>query len=215
MNCYALVLNYIKSQPKATPIFIDEVNQFVLPFYKTGDKQKVYNNVKAILNRLNKENIIKTAYKGIYYIPKTNLFGEMLLGNNEIVKYKYLMDKKGNIKGYITGALLFNQAHLTTQVPNVIDIATNECKNYNKYFNKDLNVIIRQPKIKVNNKNYKYLQLFDLIENKDNIGVEVENADELIYEFIKENDLDFEKIIKYAVDTKSRNVINKILVLAR
>lgn len=215
MNCYELVLNYIKKQPKATPIFIDEVNQFVLPFYKTGDKQKVYNNVKAILNRLNKENIIKTAYKGIYYIPKTNLFGEMLLGNNEIVKYKYLMDKKGNIKGYITGTLLFNQAHLTTQVPNVIDIATNECKNYNKYFNKNLNVIIRQPKIKVNNENYRYLQLFDLIENKDNIGVEVENADELIYEFIKENDLDFEKIIKYAVDTKSRNVINKILVLAR
>ena len=215
MNCYELVLNYIKNQPNATPIFIDEVNQFVLPFYKTGDNQKVYNNVKAILNRLNKENIIKTAYKGIYYIPKTNLFGEMLLGNNEIVKYKYLMDKKGNIKGYITGALLFNQTHLTTQVPNVIDIATNECKNYNKYFNKDLNVIIRQPKIKVNNENYKYLQLFDLIENKDNIGIEVENADELIYEFIKENDLDFEKIIKYAVDTKSRNVINKILVLAR
>lgn len=215
MNCYELVLNYIKNQPNATPIFIDEVNQFVLPFYKTGDKQKVYNNVKAILNRLNKENIIKTAYKGIYYIPKTNLFGEMLLGNNEIVKYKYLMDKKGNIKGYITGTLLFNQAHLTTQVPNVIDIATNECKNYNKYFNKNLNVIIRQPKIKVNNENYRYLQLFDLIENKDNIGVEVENADELIYEFIKENDLDFEKIIKYAVDTKSRNVINKILVLAR
>lgn len=215
MNCYELVLNYIKDQPKAIPIFIDEVYQFVLPFYKVEDKQKVYNNVKAILNRLNKENIIKTAYKGIYYIPKANLFGEMLLGNNEIVKYKYLMDKKGNIKGYITGALLFNQAHLTTQVPNVIDIATNECKNYNKYFNKDLNVIIRQPKIKVNNENYKYLQLFDLIENKDNIGIEVENADELIYEFIKENDLDFEKIIKYAVDTKSRNVINKILVLAR
>lgn len=215
MNCYELVLNYIKNQPKAIPIFIDEVYQFVLPFYKIEDKQKVYNNVKAILNRLNKENIIKTAYKGIYYIPKTNLFGEMLLGNNEIVKYKYLMDKKGNIKGYITGSLLFNQAHLTTQVPNVIDIATNECKNYNKYFNKNLNVIIRQPKIKVNNENYKYLQLFDLIENKDNIGIEVENADELIYEFIKEDDLDFEKIIKYAVDTKSRNVINKILVLAR
>jgi len=30
-----------------------------------------------------------------------------------------------------------------------------------------------------------------------------------------ENDLDYEKIIKYAMDTKSRTVINKILVLAR
>ena len=59
------------------------------------------------------------------------------------------------------------------------------------------------------------MQLFDLIENKDNIEIEVYNPDEIIYNFIKENNLDFEKIIKYAMDTKSRTVINKILVLAR
>ena len=69
--------------------------------------------------------------------------------------------------------------------------------------------------MKINNENYKYLQLFDLIENKDNIGIEVDNPDEIIYNFIEENNLDFEKIIKYAMDTKSRTVINKILVLAR
>ena len=79
----------------------------------------------------------------------------------------------------------------------------------------EINVIIRKPKIEINNENYKYLQLFDLIENKDNIGIEVDNPDEIIYNFIEENDLDFEKIIKYAMDTKSRTVINKILVLAR
>ena len=73
----------------------------------------------------------------------------------------------------------------------------------------------KKPKIEINNENYKYLQLFDLIENKDNIGIEVDNPDEIIYNFIEENDLDFEKIIKYAMDTKSRTVINKILVLAR
>ena len=139
----------------------------------------------------------------------------MLLGNRQIIQYKYIMDKKGNIKGYITGAKLFNNIHLTTQVPNIIDIATNECKNFNKYENKNLNVIIRKPKVEVNNNNYKYLQLFDLIENKDNIDIEVENTDEIIYNFITENELDFEKIIKYAMDTKSRTVINKILVLAR
>ena len=88
-------------------------------------------------------------------------------------------------------------------------------KNFNKYENKNLTVIIRKPKIEVNNNNYKYLQLFDLIENKDNIDIEVENPDEIIYNFITENELDFEKIIKYAMDTKSRTVINKILVLAR
>ncbi len=139
----------------------------------------------------------------------------MLLGNRQIIQYKYIMDKNRNIKGYITRAKLFNNIHLTTQVPNIIDIATNECKNFNKYENKNLNVIIRKPKIEVNNNNYKYLQLFDLIENKDNINIEVENPDEIIYNFITKNELDFEKIIKYAMDTKSRTVINKILVLAR
>ena len=60
-------------------------------------------------------------------------------------------------------------------------------KSVNKYENKNLNVIIRKPKIEINNENYKYLQLFDLIENKDNIGIEVDNPDEIIYNFIEEN----------------------------
>lgn len=215
MNCYNMVLEYINTQNKGIPIFIEEIKDYIMQFYDKNDKEKVFNNVKVILNRMNKEGIIETAYKGIYYIPVENIFGKMLLGNRQIIQYKYIMDKKGNIKGYITGAKLFNNVHLTTQVPNIIDIATNECKNFNKYENKNLNVIIRKPKIEVNNNNYKYLQLFDLIENKDNIDIEVENPDEIIYNFITENELDFEKIIKYAMDTKSRTVINKILVLAR
>lgn len=215
MNCYNMILEYINTQNRGIPIFIEEIKDYIIQFYNENDKEKVFNNVKAILNRMNKEGIIETAYKGIYYIPVENIFGKMLLGNRQIIQYKYIMDKKGNIKGYITGAKLFNNMHLTTQVPNIIDIATNECKNFNKYENKNLNVIIRKPKVEVNNNNYKYLQLFDLIENKDNIDIEVENPDEIIYNFITENELDFEKIIKYAMDTKSRTVINKILVLAR
>lgn len=210
-----MVLEYINAQNRGIPIFIDEIKDYIIQFYNENDKEKVFNNVKSILNRMNREGIIEKAYKGIYYVPVENIFGKMLLGNRQIIQYKYIMDKKGNIKGYITGAKLFNNVHLTTQVPNIIDIATNECKNFNKYENKSLNVIIRKPKTEVNNNNYKYLQLFDLIENKDNIDIEVENPDEIIYNFITENELNFEKIIKYAMDTKSRTVINKILVLAR
>lgn len=174
MNCYNMVLEYINAQNRGIPIFIDEIKDYIIQFYNENDKEKVFNNVKSILNRMNREGIIEKAYKGIYYVPVENIFGKMLLGNRQIIQYKYIMDKKGNIKGYITGAKLFNNVHLTTQVPNIIDIATNECKNFNKYENKSLNVIIRKPKTEVNNNNYKYLQLFDLIENKDNIDIEVE-----------------------------------------
>ncbi len=215
MNCSTLVLNYINSCEKNEPIFIEDIKEYIMQFYNEKEKENVFNNVKAILNRLTKENIIKTAYKGIYYIPIENIFGEIPLATRKIVKYKYLVDKLGNVKGYVTGATLFNQVGLTTQVPNVIDIATNECKNYNKYTNNYLNTIIRKPKIEVTTENYKYLQLFDLIENKDNINIEVEDEDEIIYKFIQENELDFEKIIKYARETNCKKAIEKILILAR
>ena len=215
MNCSTLVLNYINSCEKNEPIFIEDIKEYIMQFYNDKEKENVFNNVKAILNRLTKENIIKTAYKGIYYIPIENIFGEIPLATRKIVKYKYLVDKLGNVKGYVTGATLFNQVGLTTQVPNVIDIATNECKNYNKYTNNYLNTIIRKPKIEVTTENYKYLQLFDLIENKDNINIEVEDEDEIIYKFIQENELDFEKIIKYARETNCKKAIEKILILAR
>lgn len=215
MNCHNIILNYIQNCEKDEPIFIEDIKEYIMQFYKEEEKRKIFNNVKEILNRLNKENIIKTAYKGIYYIPKTNIFGEVPLANRKIIRYKYLVDKLGNIKGYITGADLFNKVGLTTQVPNIIDIVTNECKNNNKYENKNLNVIIRKPKIEINNKNYKYLQLIDLIENKDNIYIEVDNKDEIIYKFIQENNLDFEKIIKYARETNCKAVIEKMVILAR
>ena len=215
MNCSNIVLNYINTCEKNEPIFIEEIKEYIMQFYKEADKEKIFNNIKEILNRLNKDNYIKTAFKGIYYIPKKNVFGELPLANNKIIQYKYLTDKQGNIKGYITGANLFNKVGLTTQVPNVIDIVTNECKNNNKYNNKNLNVIIRKPKIEITNDNYKYLQLINLIENKDNIYIEVENIDEIIYNFIQENELQFEKILMYARITNSKVVIEKMIAIAR
>lgn len=215
MNCHNVILNYIQSCEKNEPIFIEDIKKYIMQFYKEEEKEKIFNNVKEILNRLSKDNIIKTAYKGIYYIPKTNIFGEVPLANSKIIRYKYLVDKFGNIKGYITGANLFNKVGLTTQVPNIIEIVTNECKNNNKYKNKYLNVVIRRSKIEINNENYKYLQLIDLIENRDNIYIEVDNINEIIYDFIQKNDLNFEKIIKYARETNSKTAIEKMIILAR
>ena len=59
------------------------------------------------------------------------------------------------------------------------------------------------------------MQFIDLIENRDNIYIEVDNIDEILYNFIQENNLKFEKIIKYARETNSKAVIEKMVVLAR
>ena len=85
----------------------------------------------------------------------------------------------------------------------------------NEYKNEKLGVIIRKPKIKINNENYRYLQLMDIINNKDHINIEVDNEDQILYDFIEKNKLDFEKIIKYARETKSRKILEKLYVIAR
>ena len=214
MNYNEIVYEYINKCKSDEPLFLEEIKQYVINKYK-NDEINILKNINVIINRMCTKNILKQFYKGIYYKPSKNIFGEMPLDKNKVIIKKYIKDKDGNIKGYITGAKLFNQLRLTTQVPNIINIVTNECKNYNEYRNKRLGVIIRQPKIKIDNDNYKYLQLFDIINNKDKIHVEVDNKDEIIYNFIKNNKLDFEKIIKYARETNNKRVLDKLYTLAR
>ena len=215
MNCYKIVLDYINERRNDEPIFIGEIKDHVVTFYKKEELEKVFKNVNVIVNRLKKEEIIKQADKGIYYKPSQGFWGEKVAPKHEIRKYKYIMEKDGTIKGYVTGAKLFNMIGLTTQVPRRTDIATNECKNANKYIIDKYQIIIRRPKIEVTNDNYQYLQLLDILANDDKINVEVKNAEEILYQYIKEYELDFEKILKYAREINNKKIINKILMLAR
>jgi len=216
MNCYKIVLDYIDTIENNEPIFIEDVKKHVATFYEGEDLTKLFNNVKAVLYRLKKEGKVAQAEKGIYYKPTQTIWGrESVPPIHKIRKYKYIMEKDGTLKGYITGAKLFNMMGLTTQVPRRTDIATNECKNANKYINDKYQVIIRKPKIKVTNENYKYLQLLDILANDDKINIEVENEEDILYQYMKEYELDFEKVLKYARETNNKNVLTKLWTLAR
>lgn len=71
-------------------------------------------------------------------------------------------------------------------LPKDILIVTNECPNNNDYKNKKLGIIIRKPKIEVTTENYKYLQLLDILNNRDNIKIETDSEREIIYSFIRQ-----------------------------
>lgn len=215
MNCYKIVLDYINEREADDPIFIEEIKEHVATFYKKEELEKVFKNVNVIINRLKREEIIKQAEKGIYYKPIQGFWGEKVPPVFEIRRYKYIMDRDGKIKGYVTGARLFNMMGLTTQVPRRTDIATNECPNKNKQILDKYQVIIRKPKIEVTNENYQYLQLLDILANNDKIHVEVENEEEILYKYIKESNLDFEKLLKYARETNNKKALTKLWALAR
>lgn len=215
MNIKEIVLKYIDNYNDNEPIFMNDIKEYVLQnIDDIVDIKQVYNNINVIIYRLLKENKLKSKYRGVYFKPKKTLFGESTISNKDLIEKKFLVDKEGNIKGYIVGAKLYNMIGLTTQVPNITDIVTNECK-YHTIFYDNLRVNIYKPKITIDDENYLYLQLLDIIENKDNINIETDNFDEIIFNIIDNNKLGFEKLIKYARITNNKKAIDMLVSIAR
>ena len=208
MNYNNILIKYIDNCPYDEPIFIDEIKDYFQNFIKENF-ENIFKNIYVYINRMVKENKLVQYIKGIYYKPLKGVFGNKPLNINKVITKKYIIDKNGQ-KGYYSGAYLFNKIGLTTQIPKEILIVTNECPNANNYNNKKLGVVIRKPKIKINNDNYKYLQLFDILLNKENINIEVDNAKEIIYKFIEDNELELEKIFEYAKKINDFRPIKKL-----
>ena len=207
MNYNNILIKYIDEYPYDEPIFIEEIKDYFKKIIQ-NNFETTFKNIYVYINRLVKENKLSQFVKGIYYKPTKGIFGSKPLNINKVIEKKYICDKNGK-KGYFTGAYLFNKLGLTTQIPKEILIVTNECPNSNDYNNKNLGVTIRKPKTPVTEDNYKYLQLFDILMNKDNIKIEVDNEKEIIYKFIEDNQLNLEKIFEYA------NKINNLKPIIR
>lgn len=211
MNYNDILINYIDKCPYDEPIFIEEIKDYFKSYIK-DNFDNVFKNIYVYINRLVKDDKLVQFIKGIYYKPLKGTFGNKLLNINKVIDKKYICDKNGK-KGYFSGAYLFNKLGLTTQIPKDMLIVTNECPNANDYNNKNLGVIIRKPKIEINEDNYKYLQLFDVLINKDDIKIDVDNEKKIIYKFIKDNELDFEKIFEYANKMNNLKPIKKLYEL--
>lgn len=84
-------------------------------------------SVIKMLNRLVSKGVISKISKGRFYKPKRSVFGTLRPKQEEIVKD--LLEKDGEVIGYMTGYSVFNRLGLTTQVPNIIQIGSNVRKN--------------------------------------------------------------------------------------
>lgn len=213
MNYNDILINYIENCSYDEPIFIEDIkNHFQKILMNVNNFNHIFKTIYVYINRLVKEKKIIQLLKGIYYKPIKGVFGYKKLDINKVINKKYILDENGQ-KGYYTGAFLFNKLGLTTQIPKDILIVTNACPNNNEYNNKNLGVIIRKPKLKITDDNYKYLQLFDVLNNKDDIKIEVDNEKKIIYKFIKDSELEIDKIFEYANKTNNKKAIEKLYEL--
>lgn len=213
-NFTELITNIINEYPENDPIFMKDIKQEVKIKIKSKEYNSIEKNLYVIINRLIKKNILTSYSNGIYYKSQEGTFGKKKLNLNKIIEKKYLKTKDNKTKGYISGSYLLNYLGFTTQVPNIIIIITNERPNKNIYIDKLCKVILKKPKIKITDENYQYLQLLDILENKDKINIETKKEKDLIYKYITTNNLKMEDIFKYAKLTKNKKAIDKLYELA-
>lgn len=81
-----------------------------------------------------------------------------------MVEQTYLKDKENNIIGYRSGINFANQLGLTSQTASVEVVYSNNVSNRKREIKLNKSrLIINAPRIKVTNKNYKLLQILDLL----------------------------------------------------
>lgn len=110
----------IMSIAKITRNFVDSIKTGKIFMYDDIPSDNKM-GIAIELSRLYKKGIIKKVSKGKYYKAKVTPFGEIAPNSEEKIKSFFNASND-----YIAGLSSLNQLGLTTQVPNVITIASNQ-----------------------------------------------------------------------------------------
>jgi len=149
------------------PIYIEDVS--------FGNYSRTW--IFTELKRLVEVGELKRFDRGIYYFPKESSWreGYALLNSDKVVERRFITD--GNeIYGYVAGLSLWNKSGLSTQVPNLLEISTNNESTRVRDVNiGNQRVRARRSRTTITKENVRTLQLLDLM----NVMQSAEEMDEV------------------------------------
>lgn len=152
------IYDFIKKTYKSgQPFFLKDL---YLQFPDTN-KGSIRESIRRLLNQ---EKLVK-AKNGVYELPNTNrvLKGHVVNVSN-VVEQTYIKDKANNYIGYRSGINFSNQLGLTSQTASVEVIYSNVVSNRKREIKLNKSrLVINAPRVEVTNKNYKLLQVLDLL----------------------------------------------------
>ena len=117
------------------------------------------------MSRLVTSGDVRRFEQGIYYIPEKGLFSSGgTLSFDKVIERKYLVDSTGRRCGYVSGQVFANQFGVSTQVPMVITVVSNKATTRERRVRlAGREIILRKPRCEVNERNFRILQLLDLV----------------------------------------------------
>lgn len=183
-----MLLEYLQENYKVNePIFVSDIK---LPVSNT--------NLRQMFKVLCDNGQIVRYDTGIYYLKGiSRLKGGTSLSAGEVAKYKYIA-RNNQVNGYYSGYTFANQLGLTTQVPFIIEIVSNQasakCREVSV---KNQKIMLRKPRTQIDGENYRILQLLDLLKDLEMYADDIPDAVKRIGFYAKELGLRRNEIDKY------------------
>ena len=176
------VVNYLKeTYGYAVPIFLKDI--------RIGRKSKAA--IRKELSRAVQNGEIVRKSQGVYCFKDNDAYIDSVTFES-IVDKKYVKDDFGfpgldvvNTYGYYTGLTFQNQIGISTQVPAVIEIVTNNTSCKRTITIGKRKAIINKPKVEIDYRNYKILQFLDLINSLE--LKEIKDNYDTLTKYIKNN----------------------------
>ena len=189
MNIIELIDKYVNKYNIGTPIYSKDICEYVMGLYYTN-----VNVINEYIHRYEEKHDDFIRYrKGIYYRAVKTPFGFSNIDYNKLINDLYLCNID-QVYGYISGPTLANKIGLTTQIAKEEYIVTNN----NRVVSGIDNIKLIKPPVVVTKDNYKILQVLDLLLNKYDVYYDCENPNKVIYNYIIDNDINFEGLLYYS-----------------
>ena len=176
-----------KNYKQVEPIFLEDI-------MREGVSR---DRLRSKLNYLVDKGLLRRFERDVYYLPKLNFIGEEEMRSDEVIIGKYL-GRKGNIFGYYSGYTLAFRMGINKRHSETIEIVSNNMTSNKKFKSGDhTQFLIRKPRIRVDDNNYKILQLLDLLKDIDIIAEDINYAEIVLKDYIRENDIKRDIVDKY------------------
>ena len=169
------------------PILTNEIQ------FNNYSKPWIYKELK----RLCDSGEIKRFEKGVYYIPKKSPLGMSLLNPAKVVEKKYIK-RNEDVCGYYAGYYLLNLLGLSTQVPNIIEIySNNESSKVRDIRIGSQNIRVRKPRVNITSENAPVLVFLELMNIVDVHSLDDEKK-KIIEKYLSDYNISRKDITKYS-----------------
>jgi signal peptidase I len=183
------------------PFFIDD---FKVEF---ADYSRPW--IYQTLKRLSDSGDIVRFDAGVYYVPTQTPFGVSRISPRSVIEKRFIKNEI-DVYGYYSGLSHENAIGITTQVPNVIElVSNNESAKVRNVIVGNQRVRVRRAKTIITGTNAKILQFLDLVKNIAITELDETERNNLI-SYVKEQRFSMGDVVMYSSVYPAKTIQNLI-----